>query len=329
MEKFIMKKQIVAAAVAATMTSVALADISITGSTKVNYTNTQYDDTTKQAVNSVSTEHDLAITGKNGDSTVVIKIATDDSGTITTNKGTSGNFVTEDVYATTKVGDVNIKVGDWDNGDNLYRLSTRTQNAAELSTTIGPVNVTYSSGAGAILDDKVTLKTDLGGVAVKYVDQGKDTELGLGATFAGIKADYYLDDNNAQDTDISVVELSTEMNGVSIAVANITADASATIAGDGWAGDFEDTSGPYNLEAGMDVTAVKLSTSMAGNAVAFTHSEADKDSSSSTDRTFNKLVVTRPLASGATFELTYLSAEEQGVTADTYDKLDLELSVKF
>jgi len=38
MEKSIMNKKIIAAAVAATMTSVAFADISITGAAKVNYT---------------------------------------------------------------------------------------------------------------------------------------------------------------------------------------------------------------------------------------------------------------------------------------------------
>jgi hypothetical protein len=40
---FKMKKQLLIAAVAATMTTVSMADISITGGAKINYTNTDYE----------------------------------------------------------------------------------------------------------------------------------------------------------------------------------------------------------------------------------------------------------------------------------------------
>jgi len=68
-----MKKQIVAAAVAATMSAVALADISITGAAKVNYTNVDVAGSTPDT-NKFTQETDLKIKGKNGDTEVVINL---------------------------------------------------------------------------------------------------------------------------------------------------------------------------------------------------------------------------------------------------------------
>jgi hypothetical protein len=96
-----MKKQIIAAAVAATVSSVALADISITGTTKVNYNYEDFDNGT--TANTAVTEHNLTLTGKNGDTTVVMNVEAD-------NRGDAGLDL-EDVYLTTKVGDIALKVG--------------------------------------------------------------------------------------------------------------------------------------------------------------------------------------------------------------------------
>jgi hypothetical protein len=74
------------------------------------------------------------------------------------------------------------------------------------------------------------------------------------------------------------------------------------------------------------VAAIKVSTAVAGNTVAFTRT--DVDGVASADTSFNKLSVTRPLASGATFEMTYTTIDDD-VTANDADILDLELAVKF
>ena len=66
-----MKKQIVAAAVAATMSAVAVADISITGAAKVNYTNVDNSGTTPDT-NKFTQEMDLKVKGKSGDTEVVM-----------------------------------------------------------------------------------------------------------------------------------------------------------------------------------------------------------------------------------------------------------------
>jgi len=320
-----MKKQIIAAAVAATMTSVAIADISITGSTKVNYTAKDFDNNTSS--NAVSTEHDLKFTGKNGDTTVVISMEANDADA--SDAGTSMDI--EDVYMTSKVGDINLKVGDWDNGNNFLRASSRTNNMLEASTSFGPIGVTYSSGAGT-LTDKVTVKTDVQGVGVKYVTQQEDSEVVVSTNVAGVGITYHLDNNKAANTDRSSLELTGKVGDFGVSFVSIDTDSGAKADGDTWAGDFEDTtSGGYKYQNGADIDAIMLTTSVAGNGVKFIHTSVDADAAvaSTRDADNNKIVVTRPLASGATFELTYTSQDVTGSTSETQDTLDLELAVKF
>jgi len=326
-----MKKQLIAAAVAATMTSVAIADISITGATKVNYTTTDYDNNTSS--NAVKNETDIKITGKNGDTTVVIALEMDDTDSATASEqegtGATGSGVDlEDVYLTTKVGDVALKVGDWDNGNNFVRGSDRGQNKLNASTTIGGLGLSFDSGHAGT--DKVTVSTEVGGINLKYANQVKDNEVTVSTTMGGIGINYFGDLNNTANTDRQSVELTGTFGDVGVKVVSIEAESAATITSDSWAGDFEGASGAFDLEAGMDVMAVQLSTQMAGNKVAFTHTSVDKDTKTADkDRTINKVVVTRPLASGATFELTYSDVTEDATAANSYNQLDLELSVAF
>ena len=322
-----MKKQIVAAAGAATMSSVALADISITGATKINYTATEYDNSVTS--NAVKNETDVKITGKNGDTTVVISIEADDAD----NGSSYSGLDLEDVYMTTKVGDITVKAGDWDNGNNFLRASSRSNNQLELGTTMGPIGITYWSGHGDA-DDKITLKTDLGGVGLKYVSQAKDSELVASANVAGIGVTYHLDNNDTANTDKSSIELTGKLGDFGVKAVRIDTDSGAVADGDTWAGDFEGTtSGAYESHEGANVTAIEVSTNMAGNGVRFIHTKVDalagSTSAGSADADANKVVITRPLASGATFELTYTSQDVSGNTAESSDSLDLELAVKF
>ena len=329
MEIFIMKKQIIAAAVAATMTSVALADIAITGTTKVNFTSVDYDD--NDSTNTVATEHDIKITGKNGDTTVVIGIEADDGDEAT-------GVDTTDVYMTTKVGDINVKAGEWDNGNNFLRGSSTTQNALQLDGKVGPIGIAYFSGHSTI-DDKITVSADLAGVNVKYVKQNGDDsgtvysgdhEVMASTSFGGVGIAYHLDANDKANTDRSSLELTGKVGDVDVAFVSIETDSGATADGDTWAGDFEGTeSGGYKKQAGADIQAFKVAGNLAGNKVQFIHTAVDKGNGSGRDADNNKFIVTRPLASGATFEATYTTSEVTGVAAESGDTLDLELSVNF
>ena len=313
-----MKKQLLIAAVAATMTSVAMADISIAGSAKANFTVVDFEDT-QVNTNTISREMDLFITGKNGDTTVVMNIANDTLG--------AAGLVTEDSYVATKLGDVAVKVGAWDNGNNALRASARTDAHLAASTTLGGVTITYD-GYGDDADDSVKLAADISGVAVSYKQLPTGEDIDVSTTVGGVKVSYLALNRDTANTDRSVVEVSGSFNGVDIKVAQADADSGATIEGDTWMGDFEgNTSGAYDLTANQDVTSISLKTQVAGNTVEFRNSKIDGVSGA--DTSFNKFIVTRPLANGTTFEATYTDLDDKASTTTDSSTLDLELAVKF
>jgi hypothetical protein len=313
-----MKKQLLIAAVAATMTSVAMADISIAGSAKANFTVVDFEDT-QVNTNTISREMDLFITGKNGDTTVVMNIANDTLG--------AEGLVTEDSYVATKLGDVAVKVGAWDNGNNALRASARTDAHLAASTTLGGVTITYD-GYGDAADDSVKLAADISGVAVSYKQVATGEDIDVSTTVGGVKVSYLALNRDTANTDRSVVEVSGSFNGVDIKVAQADADSGATIEGDTWMGDFEgNTSGAYDLTANQDVTSISLKTQVAGNTVEFRNSKIDGVSGA--DTSFNKFIVTRPLANGTTFEATYTDLDDKASTTTDSSTLDLELAVKF
>ena len=318
-----MKKQLLIAAVAATMGTAAIADISIAGAAKVNFTNVDFDDT-QVDTNDFKREMDLKITGKSGDTTVVMNFANDTLG-----NGASAGISAEDTYVATSIEGVSVKVGAWDNGNNELRSSTRGDNKLSASTTMGGVKITYDAtdeSAGK-LADTVKLSGEVSGVAVSYksVDNGED--ISVSTTVGGVAVSYFAMNRDAANTDKSVVTASGTFGGVGVKVAQATADSSATISGDTWMGDYEGSTGAYSLSAGQDVTAVELSGSIAGNSVKFRNVSIDDKAAE--DTSFNKFIVTRPLANGTTFEATYTDLDDDDSTTTDSSTLDLELAVKF
>jgi len=321
-----MKKQLLIAAVAATMTTVSMADIAITGSAKVNYTNTDYELATKNDSNAFFHDIDLKIVGQSGATKVVVVMAneTGENGAVTTD-GTSNGFDLEDRYVSSSVGDVNVKVGTWDNGNDFVSASSRADGKFSANTTIGGVKITYD--AANVADESVTLAGSMGGVNASYKQETAGEEIKLSTTVAGVSLAYHADNSDTANSDKSSIEVSGEVSGVTLKYAQADADTLATIQGDTWMGDFEGASGAYELTAGQDVTAVSAKTSVAGNTVEIRHTNVDGVATE--DTSFNKFIVTRPLASGATFEMTYTTLEDDGSTTTDADTLDLELAVKF
>ncbi len=320
-----MKKQLLIAAVAATMSVSAMADISIAGAAKVNYTSVDFDGTTA-STNKFSREMDLKITGKSGATTVVMNFGNDTTG--------AAGLSAEDTYVATSIEGVSIKVGAWDNGNNALRASARGDNKLSASTSFGGVKITYDASdesAGKVADT-VKLSGDIAGVSASYksVDNGED--ISLSTTVSGVKVSYLALNRDAANTDRSVVEVSGTIGTIGVKVAQADADSSTRISGDTWMGDFEDstfdgtTSNAYDLVNGQDVTSVELSTTIAGNSVKFRMT--DVDDVAGADMSFNKVIITRPLANGTTFEATYTDLDDSTAANDS-QTLDLELAVKF
>ena len=338
-----MKKQLLIAAVAATMTSVAFADVSITGGMKVNYTNTDFGSTAADT-NTVIHELDLQVTGKTGATTVYMELNNDSTDGIADGKATSttdnGNFDVEDAWMKTSVGSVAVKAGTWNGTDTiLAKDSTRTTGNWILSSDVSGVNVAFEgdSEASAV---KTTLKGDIAGVSAKYVMKGAATksgtnatkgkatnELYLGTNIAGFDVTYAMIDSDATTSDAAAFTIAKEFNGVTISYSDVDADASYTVNGDTAA--FGDAAKIANggMQAGDDASSIKLSTSMAGNTVSARFVQVDGVVAAN-DADVNTFTVTRPLAGGTTLEVTYTDTDMTGSTNDK-EVLDVELAVKF
>jgi len=277
-----MKKQLLIAAVAASMTSVAMADISISGSSKVNAVGGEY-----------SMEADVTITGKSGDTSVVAQIGLDQSNAV------------EQLYATSSVAGVSVKVGTWKSGKGeLGKNSTGDTTRISASTSFGGINLNYED-KNAANGTSTKISGEIAGVALSYKAKENNTsETTASGSMGGVSAKFHTKDNGTS-ADQTSVTLSTEVQGVTLTYVDIDAVGNATKS-DGFFGASD------SIEK---ATGLALSTSIAGNKVTFKSLEIDGGD-------VDKLIVTRALASGATFEATY-------VDKAAGDSLDLELAVSF
>jgi len=319
-------KKLIAAAVATSVSAIAMADISITGQLKTNYTHKDYQSTSVNDSDVFSSEGDLYIKGKSGDTNVVMNI-----GGLDSTSASDGTIAIEDSYLTTKIGDVNVKMGNYDNGNNPLRASDRSSRFS-ASTSLGGFKLGYLNGNGNTTDkqnDEVSIGTELGGVAVSYAAKDGGETIKASTSMGGVNVSYLGLPSDTANSDRQLIEVSTELSGVGIKFGQADAEASATITGDSWMGDYEGSANEHTNLAGQDVTAVELSTSLAGNKVTFRNITVDGYASAGKDWDMNKVIVTRPLASGATLEVTYKDINDDASTTTDVEVLDIELAVKF
>jgi len=340
-----MKKQLLIAAVAATMTSVAFADISITGGMKVNYKNTELNSVSS---NAISHETDLQVTGKSGGTTVYIELNNDSADGLAATKTTqsadtsadNGNFDVEDVWMKTSIADVTVKAGTWNGSDSLVSAdSDRALGKFELSSTVSGVGIVFDGSADA--NKSLTLKGDVAGVAVSYKLDDKDAdEYKISTTMQGVTVAYHNVDNVKVDSSNvetlnsgkSSLMVSTSIQGFDLTYAQATADLNAAITGDSFFGDMAavernavaDSDGMAN---GDDVSGFGIATKLAGNTISAKFVSIDA-TDSTLDSDIMKLVATRALASGVTVEGTYTD-EDSSSAANDETVFDLELAVKF
>jgi hypothetical protein len=319
-----MKKQIIAAAVAASVSAVALADISITGAAQVNYTNTETAGVAHDG-NKFTHESSLKVTGKTGDTTFVMGFGGGalDNTSATQDTTAHDTFNAEDVYMQTSVAGVSVKAGQWDNGNNALRASSRANGKLQLGTKVGDINVGFLTSSAGASAEEFTLGTSLGGVAVSYTKKIAGETIKASGSIGGVNVSYLGLPSDAANQDKDYVELSTKVGDVDVKIGHANADSGVNISGDTWIGDYESTT----LSNGQDVTAVELKTSMAGNTVAYRNITVDDVAANDMD--INKFIVTRPLASGATMEVTYTSTDDDNTSTANTDVFDVELRVAF
>ena len=314
-----MKKQLLIAAVAATMTSVAMADISIAGSGKLNYTNV--DNQTTADTNLFSTDLVVTLTGKSGDTSVVIKQEYNDNA----NTDNTRAMMTKSAYMASNIAGVNVKAGTWFSADSLLGNGTQSDGAFSADYTVEGVKVQYenkNTASGVESTGSWTVSGAVQGVSLSHeMHENADTDTKVSGSVAGVDIAYRSYDSDTATSDKESIEVNYTTNGITLTYADVDVNSTGTTTSDAFFG--------TQASAVGDMTGFGISTAVAGNTVALKSYKINPDNASgSVDNEFTKVVVTRPLASGSTFEATYTDKDDKNSTANS-TTLDLELSVKF
>jgi hypothetical protein len=288
-----MKKQLLIAAVAASMTSVAMADISITGTATANINSVSGSDTT------YAQDLDLKITGKVGATTAVIDLETLSS---------ANGMDVKNSYMTTSIAGANIKIGDWTGSDSLLG-NGGNDNTEQLSVdySMSGVKLQYEAQGAS---DSVTVSGTVGGVAVSHEIFDTKTDTKFSGAVAGVAITYRKIDSDTDTSDASSLEISTEVSGVKLGYAKV--DKNELGSSDAFFGTFDASTVAKSF---TDATGFSISTSVAGNNVTFKSLDIDNVDT-------NKVIINRPMA-GGTFEATFV--DKDGASSS----VDLELKVSF
>jgi hypothetical protein len=326
-----MKKQLLIAAVAATMTSVAMADISITGNAKFEYFNTEA--TGVESSNTANTEVNLGIKGKSGDTSVVANIEINTHGA-----DSSGAIDVEDLYMTTKIADVTIKAGNYASGTSgiLGEIDNggRASNKVTLSTTIQGVKV-YAGNSGAVGTGATALDGSMFvGVSAKvagYTVQAKKVNAttnayGISGDLAGFGIRLESKDIDGANNDTNFGQITKSFNGVDLAYAWIDGDTDGLIG--------EDDSAIFAVEnAGQGKSNAQFSakTKIDGNTLTVKAGSIGHSEAGLNDDDYVQVAVSRTMASGAKLALTYTDSDDRATGDNTNDtqKFEADISIKF
>ena len=326
-----MKKQLLIAAVAATMTSAAMADISIAGDAKFEYFNT--DAAATEAVASTNTEVNIKITAKNGDTTVVL------NNEFNSSSAAGAGMDTEDMYMTTKIGDVSVKAGNWSTGTSAILgeidAGGRAQDKVSLSTSMGGIKVAYAvAESGSQLNSDASSVTVSGTVAgfdvVLKDDSDSYTGYGISGDVAGFGVRLEQKNSDTANSDVTFGNITKDVNGVTLGYAWIDADTTGLVSeGDSsiFVAEMNTTDTSTVVGSATGVTQFSASTVVAGNAVSVKVGSVDDGISAGVDKDFSKVTVTRALAAGSSLELS-LQDVDTGASAST-ETFEAQLSVKF
>ncbi len=190
-----MRKQLLIAAVAATMSVAATADISITGDAYINFAKQKIG-----AADTANTNHDsqrtrLKLVGSAGDAKVTAIVRNDGATRADDNDidNSKKGLHMDSLYLTTKVGPVNVKVGDyWGTiGLGARSLDAARSNALSASTKVGDWKLGLFTADGSSDDGSDTTNVSasglLGPVSVGLVhNPGGFTNFTAKTTFNGI-----------------------------------------------------------------------------------------------------------------------------------------------
>jgi hypothetical protein len=304
-----MKKQLLIAAIAATMGTAAMADVAITGAALVKFTNTDYADATADT-NAVADEFDLDINGSHGATTVNIHLDND------------LGALTSSTKLTTTIAGVSVTAGSYAGSKSILSAKSGKATKSVVSYDAGVAKLSFennSTGTGS----KTTIAGDIAGVAASWMTKAAQDELKLSGSVAGVSIAYHGIDSNTANSDATAITVSGEVSGVTLTYVDASVDADAQINGDAFFGNTASISGN-----GDDFSGFSAAMDVSGNTVTVTHFEQDS-ATAARDAKTNQILVTRALAGGTTLNAKYTSLDVNNGTTGDKDTLEVKLSVAF
>jgi hypothetical protein len=224
----------------------------------------------------------------------------------------------------------NVKVGQWAGADSNMANGTRSAGKFSADYTLEGVKVQFEDQSTG--SKSITLSGSVAGVAVSHeMFQNDDTDTTVSGSFGGVNAKYrsIQDDSDSTNGDKRSFALSTEVNGITLSYNDVDVKGTGQTSSDDWFGTFGGTCTTTSTVANTcfnEASGFGVSTALAGNTVTLKSYDI-KETSTATDDSYTKVVVNRPLAGGATFEMTYTDKDDAAGT--DVETLDLELAVKF
>jgi hypothetical protein len=330
-----MKKQLLIAAVAATMGTAAIADISITGNAKYKYTNADSDTAvsgTTGSVNSAAGEVNLVVDGSHGDT----KIHVEQEFNMASVTDENTNLDMEDVWVSTKVGDFGIKLGAWDGSTTAITgdimANSRSGTKVYVTTSVADVNLGYwTTPSETDLNDGFTVNTTIQGIKLELKESiNSFTAVRASGTIAGVSISHENVDHETAGKDATLSSASYSTNGITFKADVLNGDTAAALGeNDGRFIQYDEGAADGTQTDGGEITKIsQISASMdlAGNTLTLAAAEGVENAGTKNSAT--KITVSRALAGGTNLIATYTDAEDDNAATET-ETFTAELNVKF
>lgn len=240
-----MKKQLLAGAVAMAIAGSAAAAVEITGAYKGVLK-------TDGSATNLTQNIDLSLKGTTGDSTVVVNMDIDDN----TATNTSANTIAvSEAYATTKIGDLSVKVGNMKGlaGSGIMNKKSPASAMVRVGTTMAGIQATVAqkadttnatTGLRVSNDPTLDLATGVGGIKIKIQNALNDSR------FITVSGELGKLNTVVEHTDGATgLQISTKIGDSVVTFVNINADGTQVSQDDGIFG---------NIAAANDVSGVVI-----------------------------------------------------------------------
>jgi hypothetical protein len=332
-------KKLIAAAVATSVSAIAFADVSITGNANYEYF---HKEDSGYNTNYADMEINLSVKGKSGDTQVVANFEIDDHGT-----DGSTTIDVEDTYLTTKIGDVNVKAGNFASSTTALGgeidQGGRVTSKIDLNTMIGSAKVGYAVGMDSTDTDvygtdsaAVYAEMPIGGINFRIKDDSDSyTIMGASGSFSGVDFRIEQKDNDSSATgDVLFYNVGTKLGDIDVSYAAIDADKTGAVK-EGDSAIFAQemaTDSDSTGKTGVDgVSQITLGTTVDGTALKVRVGEL-RGAATYKDASFSRIEASRTLASGAKLVVSYDDYEDTGVTTGAMSDtqlLEVDLSISF